>query len=70
MSYKIVGISGSPVKKGNLDTFLGSIMDLASEKGLDTACIYHSGYDSSDQSCLHQSARRRGSCQQTWGREF
>ena len=39
MSYKIVGISGSPVKKGNVDAFLGSIMDLASEKGLDTEVI-------------------------------
>jgi hypothetical protein len=36
MPSKIIGISGSPVKKGNVDAFLGSIMDLATEKGLDT----------------------------------
>ncbi len=35
MPFKIVGISGSPVTKGNVDTFLGSIMDLALEKGLE-----------------------------------
>ena len=39
MAFKIVGISGSPVKKGNVDTFLGSIMDLASKKGLDAETI-------------------------------
>lgn len=43
MSYKIVGISGSPVKDGNLDTFLKTIMDLASEKGLETETINLSG---------------------------
>ena len=36
MSHKIVGISGSPVKEGNVDVFLKSIMDLAREKGLGT----------------------------------
>ncbi|MFZ3046931.1 MAG: flavodoxin family protein [Desulfatirhabdiaceae bacterium] len=35
MPFKIVGISGSPVTKGNVDTFLGSIMDLALETGLE-----------------------------------
>ena len=39
MSYKIWGISGSPVKKGNVDTFLKSIMNLALEKGLDAETI-------------------------------
>lgn len=39
MPYKIVGISGSPVKKGNVDNFLGSIMDLAMEKGLDVETV-------------------------------
>lgn len=34
MPYKILGISGSPVKKGNTDTFLASIMRSAEEKGL------------------------------------
>ena len=39
MPHKIVGISGSPVKNGNVDSFLGAIMDLASEKGLNTETI-------------------------------
>lgn len=39
MPFKIVGISGSPVTKGNVDTFLGSIMDLALEKGLEAETI-------------------------------
>ena len=39
MSFKIVGISGSPVKNGNVDAFLGKIMDLATEKGLDAETI-------------------------------
>jgi multimeric flavodoxin WrbA len=39
MTFQILGISGSPVKKGNVDTFLGSIMEMASEKGLETETI-------------------------------
>jgi len=39
MSYKIIGISGSPVKKGNTNTFLSTIMDSAAEKGLDTDTV-------------------------------
>ena len=39
MAYKILAISGSPVKKGNVDTFLGSIMEMALEKGLETETI-------------------------------
>ena len=39
MPYKIIGISGSPVKKGNVDTFLESIIDLATEKGFDAETI-------------------------------
>ncbi|MDL2321606.1 flavodoxin family protein [Desulfosarcina sp. OttesenSCG-928-B08] len=39
MGYKILGISGSPVKKGNMDTFLASIMDMAAEKGLETETV-------------------------------
>lgn len=39
MPYKIVGISGSPVKDGNVDSFLASIMDLAAGKGLETETI-------------------------------
>jgi len=33
------------VQKGNLDAFLGSIMDLATEKGLDTETIDLSGME-------------------------
>ena len=51
MPYKIIGISGSPVKKGNVDTFLGSIMDLASEKGLDTETIHLSKMEIKN--CVH-----------------
>jgi multimeric flavodoxin WrbA len=40
MPNNIIGISGSPVKEGNVDTFLGSIMDMAVEKGLETETIY------------------------------
>ena len=38
---RIVGISGSPVKAGNLDTFLTHIMILAREKGLDMETILY-----------------------------
>jgi multimeric flavodoxin WrbA len=40
MPYKIVGLSGSPVKKGNVDAFLSSIMDVASLNGLETETIH------------------------------
>lgn len=39
MAYKILGISGSPVKKGNVDAFLRSIMDLALGKELEAETI-------------------------------
>lgn len=39
MSYKIVGISGSPVKKGNTDTFLSTIMSDATQRGLHTDIV-------------------------------
>jgi len=51
MPLKIVGISGSPVKKGNVDTYLGSIMDLASEKGLDPETINLSRMEINN--CVH-----------------
>jgi multimeric flavodoxin WrbA len=34
-----VGISGSPVAKGNVDTFLTALMTMASEKGMETKTI-------------------------------
>ena len=51
MPYNIVGISGSPVKKGNVDAFLGSIMDMASQKGLATETVDLSGL--SIKNCVH-----------------
>lgn len=39
MAYRIVGISGSPVKEGNVDHFLGAIMGMAAEKGLETETV-------------------------------
>lgn len=51
MSYKIVGISGSPIKEGNVDNFLGSIMSIAAEKGLETETINLSTMAVKD--CVH-----------------
>lgn len=45
MSMRIVGVSGSPVKEGNLDTFLHHILTLAEKKGLETETIHLAGYD-------------------------
>ena len=39
MPYRIVGVSGSPIKEGNTDTFLSTIMDHATEKGLQTDTV-------------------------------
>ena len=39
MPFKIVGISGSPVKQGNTDTFLSTIIDSAAAKGLETDIV-------------------------------
>ena len=39
MPYRVVGISGSPVKKGNVNTFLESIMDLAMAKGHESETV-------------------------------
>jgi multimeric flavodoxin WrbA len=51
MQYKILGISGSPVKKGNVDAFLGSIMDMAVEKGLEAETVNLSGLEIKN--CIH-----------------
>jgi len=40
MAYKIVAISGSPKTKGNVSSFLASIMEMASEKGFETETVY------------------------------
>ena len=39
MSYRIVGISGSPVKEGNTQALLSAIMGSAKEKGLATETV-------------------------------
>jgi multimeric flavodoxin WrbA len=39
MQYKVLGISGSPVKKGNVETFLQRMIEIASGKGLDSEVI-------------------------------
>ena len=51
MPRKIIGISGSPVRKGNVDAFLGSIMALAVEKGLEAKTIHLSRMDIKN--CIH-----------------
>jgi multimeric flavodoxin WrbA len=51
MEYKVLGISGSPVKKGNVDAFLSAIMDMAVKKGLDAETINLSKMKI--QNCVH-----------------
>jgi multimeric flavodoxin WrbA len=51
MPYKIVGISGSPVKNGNTDTFLASIMSSAEEKGLEAETVNLSEMEIKN--CIH-----------------
>jgi multimeric flavodoxin WrbA len=51
MPYKILGISGSPVKDGNVDTFLASIMEMAVEKGIETETVSLSKMEIKN--CIH-----------------
>lgn len=51
MAFKILGISGSPVKKGNMNTFLETIMEMAAEKGLETETVYLSQMEIKN--CIH-----------------
>ncbi|MDL2330107.1 flavodoxin family protein [Desulfosarcina sp. OttesenSCG-928-A07] len=51
MATKILGISGTPIKKGNMDTFLATIMAMASEKGLETETIHLSEMEIKN--CVH-----------------
>ena len=51
MAYKILGISGSPKTKGNVSTFMSSIMTMASEKGLETETVYLSKMNIKN--CIH-----------------
>jgi multimeric flavodoxin WrbA len=45
MTMRIVGVSGSPVRQGNLDTFLDHIMTLADAKGLEAETIHLAEYE-------------------------
>jgi multimeric flavodoxin WrbA len=51
MPYKILGISGSPVKDGNVDTFLASIMEMAEDKGIETEIVSLSRMEIKN--CIH-----------------
>ncbi|MCG8549591.1 MAG: flavodoxin family protein [Desulfobacterales bacterium] len=51
MSFKIIGISASPIKNGNTDTLLSMIMAQAKKKGLDAEIIYLS--ELTIKNCIH-----------------
>lgn len=51
MKLKVLGISGSPVKDGNLETFMNYMLETASRKGLHTEAVYLS--KKKIQSCRH-----------------
>ena len=51
MSYKILGISGSPVRNGNVNSFLASMMNLATEKKLHTETVILSELEIKN--CIH-----------------
>lgn len=51
MAYKVLGISGSPVKKGNVDHFLERMIDCAAGEDISTEIIHLSHTEISE--CLH-----------------
>ena len=51
MTYKILGISGSPVKKGNVETFLNRAMEGLPAKDIEYDIVHLSGLKIRD--CLH-----------------
>ena len=51
MQYKILGISGSPVKKGNVETLLNRALENLSVKNVEYDIIHLSGLEIND--CLH-----------------
>jgi len=51
MPYKLLAIAGSPVKDGNLETFLEHILTIAVKKGLTTDAVYLSQLKVKD--CTH-----------------
>lgn len=51
MPYKILGISGSPVKKGNVETFLRRTLESVKRKDLQYEVVHLSGLKIDD--CIH-----------------
>jgi multimeric flavodoxin WrbA len=51
MKLKVLGISGSPVKEGNLENFMNYMLETASKKGLHTEAVYLS--EKKIHSCQH-----------------
>ena len=51
MTYKILGISGSPVKKGNVETFLNRTLEGLSAKDIEHEIVHLSRLKISD--CIH-----------------
>ncbi|MFX1537177.1 MAG: flavodoxin family protein [Promethearchaeota archaeon] len=51
MELNVIGISGSPVKDGNTETFLQNILDITSKEGLKSETINLSRLDIKD--CIH-----------------
>ena len=51
MAYKILGISGSPVKKGNVETFLNRSIEALPAKNIESDIIHLSGLKI--QNCIH-----------------
>lgn len=51
MPYRIVGISGSPVKKGNVETFMGTLLARGAAKGMETEAIHLSSLEVKE--CIH-----------------
>lgn len=51
MPFKILGISASPIKKGNTDTLLSTIMDEARAKGMETEVVNLAGL--TIKHCIH-----------------
>lgn len=51
MSYKILGISGSPVKKGNVETFLQRTLESMKRKDVQYEVVHLSGLKVKD--CIH-----------------
>ena len=51
MSFRIIGISGSPVKNGNVEIYLDTMLEAAVKKGHECEALHLSTLSVSD--CLH-----------------